>query len=110
MSGDKPTTKQPRDDETEEAEVETATVIAQGYGVVFYDDPDTPEDFILHAAMRHLGLDIEAARAVSAVLARDGRAVAAKFPKSIAEQRAEGILAAARPKYPLRVTVELLEP
>ncbi|MCC6573769.1 MAG: ATP-dependent Clp protease adaptor ClpS [Planctomycetes bacterium] len=109
MSGDKPTSKQPRDD-TDQSDTETATVIAPGWAVVFHDDPETPEDFILHAAMRHLGLDIDAARAVAAALGREGRAVAAKFPKSVAQQRAEGILAAARPKYPLRVTVEPVEP
>ncbi len=110
MSGDKPTTRQPRDDETDQSDTETATVIAPGHAVVFYDDPETPLDFVLHAAMRHLGLDNEAAQAMAAVLSREGRAIGAKFPKRVAEQRAEAILSAARPKYPLRVTVEPVEP
>ncbi len=109
MAKEKPTSKQRTEDETG-SEHETATVIAPGYAVVFHDDPHTPEDFVLHACMTWLGLEAEIAQSVADELRAKGRAVAARYPRRIAEQKAESITAAARPKYPFRVTAEPVEP
>lgn len=108
MAKEKPTSKQRTEDETG-TEHETATVIAPGYAVVFHDDPQTPEDFVLHACMTYLGLEAEIAHGVADELRAKGRAAAARYPQRIAEEKAERIIAAARPKYPFRVTVEPVE-
>lgn len=106
MPDDTPTQRQ--EDDTE-FDSELPTVVAPKVALVFYDDPETPADFVLHLLERFCGQDEARAREIVRRLADKGQAVAGEFNQAVGRIKLGQVQEAARGKYPFRATLEPLD-
>lgn len=80
------------------------TVVAQKINIVFYDDDQTPVDFVLAALENVLGYDEPVARQIVQKLGVEGKVVAARLQLAAAEQSAKRITSQAKASgFPFRV-------
>ena len=107
MPDDDPTQRAP--DDATERETEMPTAMAPKMALVFHDDSETTPDFVLHLLERYCGKDEAQARAIVSEISERGRAVVGELPEAIAQIKLSQIQAAAKGKYPLKVTLDPLQ-
>ena len=86
---------------------EDSTMIAARVKVWFYDDDETPIDFVLYVLDQYFGFEEPEARKIIDRIRADGRAVAAELaaiPAELAKRRVEQ--AAADAGYPFKIEIE----
>ncbi len=97
--------------ETETTTVEETSEVAQTrftpmWKVLFHNDDRTPMDFVTAVLMRFFGHDPEQAQRIMLTVHHRGIGLAGVYPLELAELKQEQVISAARPHYPLRVTIE----
>lgn len=98
----------PREDSVNLPGGEDRTVLSATAALVFYDDDQTPVDFVLYALGHFCGYDEPRARALIEKIGSKGRAVVATLQPLVAEHTRQRIAAAAQAAgYPFRVELEL---
>jgi len=90
----------------EEVASEARTGHAPQWKVLFHNDDHTPMDFVTAVLMRFFGHDQAAAVRIMLTIHHRGIGLAGVYPLELAELKREQTLSAARPHYPLRVTLE----
>ncbi|MCF6227631.1 MAG: ATP-dependent Clp protease adaptor ClpS [Planctomycetes bacterium] len=107
MPDDTPTTKP---DDTSRASdscfdkiTDDITAIAPKVGIVFYDDDETPIDFVMAALKNVLGYDEPEARDIVHKLDSDGKVTVVRMQRTPAEESLKRILAMAESSgYPFK--------
>ncbi len=85
-----------------------ATVLAPKALVVFFDDDQTPVDFVLHLLEHYLGYDEPKARETVDQIRSSGRAMVAELFPLVAEQTVRRMELAVRAAgYPFRMEVQI---
>lgn len=103
-TGRSPEERRPKADSTWGDE---STVIAPKAKVVFFDDDQTPVDFVLHLLEHYLGFDEFKARQATELIRTMGRAAVAEMLPPIAEQTVRRMeLAVREAGYPFRIEVQ----
>ncbi|MEO2094007.1 MAG: ATP-dependent Clp protease adaptor ClpS [bacterium] len=74
--------------------------------VLFHNDDLTPMDFVTGVLMRWFGHESSAATSIMLAIHTRGIGLAGVYPREIAELKQAQVISAARPHYPLRVTLE----
>ena len=87
-------------------ETRTRPRTAPHWNVVFHNDDRTTMDFVVKVLMRYFHHSATKAFEVMMAVHTKGAAVAGTYPLELAELKAQQTISAARPWYPLRVTVE----
>jgi len=90
----------------EETDVEAQTRFTPMWKVLFHNDDTTPMDFVTAVLMRFFGHDPQAALRIMLTVHHEGIGLAGVFPLELAELKQQQVLSAARPHYPLKVTIE----
>ena len=90
----------------EEQSEAAATRRAPEWKVLFHNDDVTPMDFVTAVLMRWFGHGHASAQRVMLTVHHRGVGLAGVFPLELAELKQAQVLSAARPHYPLRVTLE----
>ncbi len=90
----------------EEVEEQTRTRTVPMWKVIFHNDDVTPMDFVTMVLMRFFHHDPRAAYRIMMTVHTRGIGLAGVFPLELAELKQEQTISAARPCYPLRVTIE----
>lgn len=90
----------------EEVEVEPKTRHTPMWKVLFHNDDTTPMDFVIAVLVRWFGHDAQAAYRIMMTIHTTGIGLAGVYPLELAELKREQVISAARPHYPLRVTLE----
>ena len=93
--------------ETEQAtEERTETRQTPMWKVLFHNDDVTPMDFVTGVLIRFFGHGPMAAHRIMMTVHNRGIGLAGVYPLELAELKQEQTVSAARPFYPLRVTLE----
>jgi ATP-dependent Clp protease adaptor protein ClpS len=87
-------------------EEEVRTAHAPMWKVLFHNDERTPMDFVTAVLMRFFGHQPQAAFQIMMAIHNRGIGLAGVYPLEIAELKKEQVISAARPNYPLKVTLE----
>ena len=74
--------------------------------VIFHNDDVTTMDFVVKALIRYFGHTTPRAQEVMLTIHRTGVGIAGTFPLEVAELKADQTISAARPWFPLQVTLE----
>jgi len=74
--------------------------------VMFHNDDVTTMDFVVKVLMRYFGHTTPRAHEVMLTIHRTGIGIAGTYPLEIAELKADQTVSAARPWFPLQVTLE----
>ena len=90
----------------EQVEAEQRPRLAPSWKVLFHDDNTTTMEFVTAVLVRFFGHDLTEATRIMLSVHRGGVGVAGVYPLELAELKREQVLSAARPHYPLRVTLE----
>jgi ATP-dependent Clp protease adaptor protein ClpS len=93
-------------DVVEATEAAERTRHAPLWKVLFHDDDVTPMDFVTAVLMRFFGHDLQTAMRIMLTVHHTGLGLAGVYPLELAELKREQVISAARPRYPLRVTIE----
>lgn len=107
MPDDTPTTK-PDDtgrsgDSLFDETSDDVTAIAPKVGIVFYDDDETPIDFVMAALKNVLGYDEPEAREIVQKLGSEGKVTAVRMQRTPAEESLKRILTMAESSgYPFK--------
>ena len=101
-------TETPVTEPTTEEAVEAAqeTRHAPQWKVLFHNDDHTPMDFVTAVLMRFFGHDQASALKIMLTVHHKGIGLAGVYPLELAELKQQQTLSAARPHYPLKVTLE----
>lgn len=91
---------------TEAVDTAPETRHAPQWKVLFHNDDHTPMDFVTAVLMRFFGHDHASALKVMWTVHRKGLGLAGVYPLELAELKQEQTVSAARPHYPLKVTLE----
>lgn len=108
MPDDTPTGKSPEDPRPQGDSNwgDDSTMIAEKVGIVFYDDDQTPVDFVLYLLEQFLGYDEEKARMATELIRATGRASVAELLPAVAESTLRRMeRAAAAAGYPFRMDI-----
>lgn len=92
-----------------EAATTEKTRLAPLWKVLFHNDDKTTMDFVVMVLMRFFGHDLEKAFKIMLEVHKTGIGIAGTYPREIAELKMEQTISAARPRYPLKVTIEPVE-
>lgn len=76
------------------------------WNVVFHNDEETTMDFVVKVLMRFYGHSAQRAFEVMMTIHSRGAGIAGTYPLELAELKAQQTISAARPWYPLKVTLE----
>ena len=76
------------------------------WNVVFHNDNETTMDFVVKVLMRYYGHTATRAFEVMMTIHSRGAGIAGTYPLELAELKAQQTVAAARPWFPLKVTLE----
>lgn len=95
-----------REAETAEAE---ESCLAPHWKVLFHNDDKTTMEFVVGVLMRFFGHDLMEAFRIMLEVHNTGIGIAGIYPKEIAELKMEQTISAARPTFPLMVTIEPVE-
>lgn len=109
MPDDTPTGKAPEETRPKPDSTwgDESTVIAPKAKIVFYDDDQTPVDFVLHLLEHFLGFDEPRARQATELIRLTGRASVAELLPPIAEQTVRRMELAVRAAgWPFRMEVQ----
>lgn len=90
----------------EATESERKTALAPEWKVLFHNDDRTPMDFVTGVLMRFFDHSPERAREIMMTVHTRGIGLAGIYPLELAELKRDQVVSAARPHYPLRVTIE----
>lgn len=90
----------------EEVEDLTRTSYAPMWKVLFHNDDKTPMDFVTAVLMRFFGHSPQSAYRVMMTVHNKGIGLAGVYALEIAELKQQQVLSAARPHFPLKVTLE----
>jgi ATP-dependent Clp protease adaptor protein ClpS len=90
----------------EETRAEEATRFTPLWKVLFHNDDSTPMDFVTAVLMRFFGHGPQAAQRIMLTIHHEGIGLAGVYPLELAELKQQQVISAARPHYPLRVTLE----
>ncbi|MCB9913845.1 MAG: ATP-dependent Clp protease adaptor ClpS [Planctomycetes bacterium] len=90
----------------EETSEETRTRHTPMWKVLFHNDDVTPMDFVTAVLVRWFGHDLQAAQRIMLTVHHTGIGLAGVYPLELAELKRDQVVSAARPHYPLRVTLE----
>jgi len=94
-------------EETDSTGRDDSTMIAARSKVWFFDDDNTPVDFVLYALEHFFGLDEAKARAAVERIRQHGKAVVVEMPAIPAELAKRRVIeAAADAGYPFKVEIE----
>lgn len=74
--------------------------------VLFHNDDRTPMDFVTGVLIRFFGHRPQEAHRIMMTVHHRGIGLAGIYPLELAELKQEQTISAARPHYPLRVTLE----
>ncbi len=91
---------------TEEVLEEAKTRHTPMWKVLFHNDDVTPMDFVTAVLMRWFGHDLRAAEHIMLAIHHRGIGLAGVYPLELAELKQAQVISAARPHYPLKVTLE----
>lgn len=83
--------------------------LAPMWNVIFHNDEETTMDFVVKVLMRYFGHSSQRAFQIMMTVHSRGAGIAGTYPLEIAELKAQQTIAAARPWYPLQVTLESAE-
>jgi ATP-dependent Clp protease adaptor protein ClpS len=90
----------------ETTESETRVRLAPQWKVLFHNDEITTMDFVVSALMRYYGHSFVEAYRIMMTVHTSGVGLAGVYPREVAELKQEQTISAARPTYPLQVTIE----
>ena len=90
----------------EDQQEASATRRAPEWKVLFHNDDVTPMDFVTAVLMRWFGHGAASAQRVMLTVHTRGIGLAGVYPLELAELKQAQVISAARPHYPLRVTLE----
>lgn len=76
------------------------------YKVIFHNDDKTTMDFVVMVLMRFFNHEVEEAVKLMLEVHNEGEAVVGVYPFETAEFKRDQTISAARPTYPLMVTIE----
>lgn len=80
------------------------TVITAGAAIVFFDDDETPVDFVLHLLETRLGYNEDRARRAVEAIRRHGHCIVAEQPPLIARQTMQRLtLTVKAAGYPMKI-------
>lgn len=90
-------------------ETATATKPRQAplYKVLFHDDEITTMEFVIGILQQYFGHDFVSATTIMLEVHHTGLGLAGTYPFEIAELKRDQTVSAARPHFPLAVTLEL---
>lgn len=74
--------------------------------VLLHNDDVTTMEFVMRVLIRFFGHNPEAAYRIMMTIHHKGIGLAGVYPMELAELKQEQVLSAARPHFPLRVTIE----
>ncbi len=94
---------------TQREETRAEPALAPLWNVVFHNDDETTMDFVVGVLMRYFHHSAAAAYEIMMTVHRTGCGIAGTYPLELAELKAEQTISAARPWYPLQVTVEVAD-
>ena len=80
--------------------------LAPLWKVLFHNDDVTTMEFVVEVLMRFFHHEEDAAVRIMLTVHRKGIGLAGVYPLEIAELKQEQVISAARPYFPLRVTLE----
>jgi ATP-dependent Clp protease adaptor protein ClpS len=84
----------------------SSTRRAPEWKVLFHNDDVTPMDFVTAVLMRWFGHGAASAQRIMLTVHTRGIGLAGVYPLELAELKQAQVISAARPDYPLRVTLE----
>jgi ATP-dependent Clp protease adaptor protein ClpS len=90
----------------EEVEELAKTSYAPMWKVLFHNDDRTPMDFVTAVLIRYFGHSPQSAERIMLTIHHKGIGLAGVYALEIAELKQEQTVSAARPNYPLKVTLE----
>jgi ATP-dependent Clp protease adaptor protein ClpS len=90
----------------EEIAEEAQTAFTPMWKVLFHNDDRTPMDFVTAVLMRYFGHDLNQAQRIMLTIHHRGIGLAGVYPLELAELKQQQVISAARPHYPLKVTIE----
>lgn len=90
----------------EEVESADKTAHAPMWKVLFHNDDHTPMDFVTAVLMRFFGHSPQEAHAIMMTVHERGIGLAGVYPLEQAEFKQGQVISAARPHFPLKVTIE----
>jgi ATP-dependent Clp protease adaptor protein ClpS len=90
----------------EETSVEAKTSYVRMWKVLLHNDDMTTMEFVIRVLIRFFGHSPEGAYRVMMAIHRKGIGLAGVYPMEVAELKQEQVVAAARPYFPLKVTIE----
>jgi ATP-dependent Clp protease adaptor protein ClpS len=76
------------------------------WNVVFHNDDETTMEFVVKVLMRYFGHSATRAFEIMMTIHSRGAGIAGTYPLELAELKAQQTICAARPWYPLQVTLE----
>jgi len=76
------------------------------YKVIFHNDDKTTMDFVVFVLMRFFNHEVEEAVKIMLEVHEEGQGVAGVYPFETAEFKRDQTISAARPTWPLMVTIE----
>ena len=79
---------------------------APRYRVLFHNDEITTMEFVIMVLQRYFGHDLTSATTIMLEIHNKGVGQAGLYPLEIAELKRDQTVSAARPHYPLTVTLE----
>ena len=74
--------------------------------VLFHNDDQTPMEFVTAVLIRFFGHQPAQAHAIMMTVHKRGIGLAGVYPLELAELKQSQVISAARPHYPLKVTLE----
>jgi len=90
----------------EETRADDRTRFTPLWKVLFHNDDRTPMDFVTEVLQRYFGHDWVSAQRIMLTVHYKGIGLAGVYPLELAELKLEQVISAARPHYPLKVTIE----
>lgn len=94
---------------TQHEETRAETALAPLWNVVFHNDDETTMDFVVGVLMRFFHHSAAEAYEIMMTVHSTGCGIAGTYPLELAELKAEQTISAARPWFPLQVTVEVAD-
>jgi ATP-dependent Clp protease adaptor protein ClpS len=90
----------------EETFEDTKTRYVPMWKVLLHNDDVTTMEFVIRVLVRYFGHSPEAAYKIMMAIHHKGIGLAGVYPMELAELKQEQVVSAARPHYPLKVTIE----
>ncbi len=90
----------------EETYTDTQTRYVPMWKVLLHNDEVTTMEFVIRVLVRFFGHTPQASYRIMMTIHQKGIGLAGVYPMELAELKQEQVISAARPHYPLKVTIE----